>query len=144
LPSAETLESVEAMAKTMAEDREASVLFPRSAVNQSLRTTIERLLVRPILRADMAKASGLAPAELMDALVLHLLLTETKHPTNHSRTAHWFEACKRAGQRAAARWESLTGPVATSRAPHVVESLVRSYAAGTRDPAELIDRMPSS
>ena len=141
LPSAETLESVEAMAKTMAEDSEASVLFPRSAVNQSLRTTIERLLVRPILRADMAKASGLAPAELMDALVLHLLLTETKAPDEPTpRTAHWFEACKRAGQRAAARWESLTGPVATSRAPHVVESLVRFYAAGTRDPAELIDR----
>jgi type VI protein secretion system component VasK len=141
LPSAETLESVEAMAKTMAEDSEASVLFPRSAVNQSLRATVERLLVRPILRADLAKASGLAPAELTDALVLHLLLTEAKQPDEPTpRTARWTEACKRAGQRAAARWESLSGPVATSRAPRVVESLVRFYAAGTRDPAELIDR----
>ncbi|MGA9657251.1 MAG: type VI secretion system membrane subunit TssM, partial [Polyangia bacterium] len=81
LPSAETLESVEAMAKTLGEGDEDSVLFPRFAVNQSLRATIERLVVRPILRADMAKAAlsgGLASAELMDALLLHLLLTEPK------------------------------------------------------------------
>ena len=141
LAVAETLESVESMAKTMVEDSEASVLFPRSATNQSLRATIERLVVRPILRADMAKASGLAPAELMDALVLHLLLTQAKQPDEPTpRTAGWREASKRAGQKAAARWESLSGPLATSRAPRVVENLVSFYAAGTRDPAELIDR----
>ncbi len=87
LPVAETLESVESMAKTMVEDSEASVLFPRSATNQSLRATIERLVVRPILRADMAKASGLAPAELMDALVLHLLLTAGQ-TTRRTHAAH--------------------------------------------------------
>ena len=144
LPSAETLESVEAMAKALAEGDEVSVLFPRSAVNQGLRATIERLVVRPILRADMAKAAvsgGLASVELMDALVLHLLLTEPKQPDEPTpRTARWAEAAGRAGQKAAARWESLTGPQAASRAPRVVESLVRFYAAGIQDPAELIDR----
>ena len=144
LPSAETLESVEAMAKTLGEGDEDSVLFPRFAVNQSLRATIERLVVRPILRADMAKAAlsgGLASAELMDALLLHLLLTEPKQPDEPTpRTARWAEAAGRAGQKAAARWESLTGPLAASRAPRLVESLVRFYAAGIPDPAELIDR----
>jgi len=86
--------------------------------------------VRPILRADMAKASGLAPAELMDALVLHLLLTETKAPTNPLPHRALVRGVQARRAEAAARWESLTGPVATSRAPHVVESLVRSYAAG--------------
>jgi type VI protein secretion system component VasK len=107
-----------------------------------LRTTIERLVVRPILRADVAKAAFRAHApELMDALVLHLLLTENKQPDEPTpRTARWAEAAKRAGQEAAARWESLTGPVAASRAPRVVESLVRFYAAGIQDPADLIDR----
>jgi type VI secretion system protein ImpL len=141
LPLAATLESVEAMAKILEDDSDGSLLFPRSAVNQSLRTTIERLVVRPILRADVAKASGLASAELMDALVLHLLLTEAKQPDEPTpRTAGWAKAAQRAGQKAAARWESLTGPVAASRAPRVVESLVRFYAAGIPDPAELIDR----
>ena len=141
LLSAEALESVEAMAKTLAEEGESSVLFPRSAVYQSLGTTIERLVVRPILRADVAKAAGFTPPELMDALVLHLLLTGNKQPDEPTpRTAGWTEAVKRAGQKAAARWESLTGPMAASRAPRVVESLVRFYAAGIQDPAELIDR----
>lgn len=144
LPSAATLESVEAMARTLSEGGESSVLFPRSAVNQSLHATIERLIVRPILRADVAKVAvsgGLASVELMDALVLHLLLTEPKQPDEPTpRTARWAEAGKRAGQKAAARWESLTGPAAASRAPRVVESLVRFYAAGIQDPADLIDR----
>jgi type VI secretion system protein ImpL len=141
LPSAGTLESVDAMAKTLETDGDGSVLFPRSAVNQSLRTTIERLVVRPILRADVAKVARLAPAELTDALVLHLLLTEPKQPDEPTpRTARWAEAAKRAGQEAAACWESLTGPMAASRAPRVVESLVRFYAAGIQDPADLIDR----
>ena len=142
VPSAETLESVEGTSKILEKDDEGSVLFPRSAVNQCLRTTIERLLVRPILRADVAKGAALPPAELMDALILHLLLTETKQPDEPTpRTARWDEAVKRAGQKAAARWESLTGgPVAASRAPRVVDSLVRYYATGIQDPADLIDR----
>jgi len=141
IPSAAALESVEATAKSLEIDSEGSVLFPRHAVDQSLRTTIERLVVRPILRADVAKLSRLAPADLMDALVLHLLLTEPKQPDEPTpRTARWPEAAKRAGQEAAARWESLTGSVAASRAPRVVESLVRFYAAGIQDPADLIDR----
>jgi type VI secretion system protein ImpL len=144
LPSAATLESVEAMARTLAEGDEGSVLFPHSAVDQSLHATIERLILRPILRADVAKAAvpgGLGPAELMDALVLHLLLTEPKQPDEPTpRTTRWAEAAKRAGQKAAARWESLTGPATASRAPRVVESLVRFYATGIQDPADLIDR----
>ncbi len=141
LPSAGTLESVEAMAKTLEADGDGSVLFPRSAVNQSLGTTIERLVVRPILRTDVAKVARLASAELTDALVLHLLLTEPKQPDEPTpRTARWTDAVKRAGQKAAARWESLTGPVSASRAPRVVESLVRFYTAGIQDPADLIDR----
>ena len=144
LPSAATLESVEGMAKILEDDSEGSVLFPRSAVNQSLRATIERLVVRPILRADVAKAEvagGLASTELMDALVLHLLLTEAKQPDEPTpRTTSWAKAAQRAGQKAAARWESLTGSMAASRAPRVVESLVRFYAAGIQDPADLIDR----
>ena len=129
LPSAATLESVEAMAKTLESASDGSVLFPRSAVHQSLRATIERLVVRPILRADVAKAvapGAPAPMEMMDALVLHLMLTEPKQPDEPTpRTA---------------RWESLTGPVAAARAPRVVESLVRFYATGIQDPADLIDR----
>ena len=144
LPSAETLESVEAMARSLERDEDGSVLFPDSAVNQSLRATIERLVVRPILRADVAKAGlsgGLASPELMDALVLHLLLTENKQPDEPTpRTASWGEAAKRAGQKAAARWESLTGRVAAGRAPRVVEGLVHFYAAGIKDPADLTDR----
>jgi type VI secretion system protein ImpL len=144
LPSAATLESVEAMAKTLEEGSDGSVLFPRSAVHHSLHTTIERLVVRPILRADVAKAAvsgGLAPIEMTDALVLHLLLTEAKQPDEPTpRTPGWAKAAQRAGRKAAARWESLTGPVAASRAPRVVESLVRFYAAGIQDPADLIDR----
>jgi type VI secretion system protein ImpL len=141
LPSAATLESVETMAKTLETEGDGSVLFPLSAVIQSLRTTIARLVVRPILRADVANVSRLAPAELMDALVLHLLLTEPKQPDEPTpRTARWAEAAKRAGHGAAARWESLTGPMVASRAPRVVESLVRFYTVGIQDPADLIDR----
>ena len=144
LPSGETLESVEAMAKVLAEGGEGSVLFPRSAINQGVRATIERLVVRPILRADMAKAAvsgGLASAELMDALVLHLLLSDPKQPDEPMPlTPRWADSARRAGQKAAARWESLTGPAAASRAPRVVESLVRFYSAGVQDSADLIDR----
>ena len=141
LPSAATLESVEAMAKTLETDVDGSVLFPLAAVTQSLRTTVARLVVRPILRADVANIARLTPAELMDALVLHLLLTAPKQPDEPTpRTARWADAAKRTGQEAAARWESLTGPVAASRAPRVVESLVRFYAAGIQDPADLVDR----
>jgi type VI secretion system protein ImpL len=144
LPSAATLESVEAMAKTLENDSDGSVLFPHSPIHHSLRATIERLVVRPILRADVARAvapGALSPIEMMDALVLHLLLTEPKQPDEPTpRTAGWGKAPQRAGQKAAARWESLTGPAAASRAPRVVESLVRFYATGIQDPAELIDR----
>ena len=144
VPLAATLESVAAMAKTLENGGDGSVLFPRSAVHQSLRATIERLVARPILRADVAKAAvsgGLAPIEMMDALVLHLLLTEAKQPDEPTpRTPGWVKAAQRAGQKAAARWESLTGPAAASRAPRVVENLVRFYATGIQDPADLIDR----
>ena len=144
VPSAATLESIEAMAKSLSEDGEGSVLFPTAPANKSLRSAIERLIVRPILRADVAKASvvgRLLPAELMDALVLHLLLTENKQPDEPTpRTARWADAVKLAGQKAAARWESLAGAVPASRAPRVVETLVRYYAAGIQDPGDLIDR----
>ncbi len=144
VPSAATLESVETMAKTLTEDGEGSVLFPLSPVYKSLRTAIERLVVRPILHADVARASAsgkLAPSELMDALVLHLLLTENKQPDEPTpRTARWEDAVKLAGQKAAARWESLSGAVPASRAPRVVDALVRYYAVGIQDPGDLIDR----
>ena len=144
LPSAEMVESVEAMTKVLVEESSGSLLFPRPPVIQALRTTIERLLVRPILRADMVRAStagGLSPPELMDALVLHLLLTQEKQPEEPTpRTSSWSEAIKLVGQKAAARWESLNGQVAASRAPRTVEGLVRFYAAGIQDPSDLIDR----
>jgi type VI secretion system protein ImpL len=144
VPSAKTLESVEAMAKILEQESESSVLFPLSPVNQGLRATIERLVVRPILRADMAKAAvpgGLGRAELMDALVLHLLLTGSKQPDEPTpRTGRWADAVTLAGQKVAARWESLTGSVAASRAPRVADSLVRAYATAILDPSDLMDR----
>ena len=143
LPATEALEAVEAMGKVLAETSDGSLLFPRAAVDRCLRATIERLIVRPILRADAAKAlvGGLAPPELTDALVLHLLLTQDKQPDEPTpRTSGWGDAVKLAAQKAAARWESLTGPKAAARAPRAVESLVRFYASGIADPGDLIDR----
>jgi type VI secretion system protein ImpL len=140
LPSAESLESVEPMAKALGEDQDDSLLFPRAGIQHHLGVALERLIVRPILRADVA-ATSLAPPGLMDALVLHLLLTQDKQPDEPTpRTDRWDEAIKLAGQKAAARWESQTGPKAASRAPRVVDSLVRFYATKIQDPGDLIDR----
>ena len=145
VPSAAVLESVEATTKILGEENDSALLFPRTVVVQQLHTTIERLLVRPILRTDVAKnmrPGGLPKSEMMDALVLHLLLTQEKQPEEPTpRTGRWDDAIKLAGQKAAVRWERQTGgPVAAARAPRVVDSLVRTYAAAIEDPADLIDR----
>jgi type VI protein secretion system component VasK len=120
------------------------VLFPRKDVIRQLQVAVERLVVRPILRADLGRAAvsgGLDAPSLMDALVLHLLLTEEKQPDEPTpRTDRWKDGVILAGQKAAARWESLSGSQPASHAPRVVENLVRFYAAGIDDPAELADR----
>ncbi len=145
LPTAQALESVEDMAKLLAEGGGGgSVLFPREDIIRQLHVAVERVVVRPILRSDLGRAAvagGLNAPSLMDALVLHLLLTQEKQPDEPTpRTDRWKEATTLAGQKAAARWESLTGQQAASRAPRVVENLVHFYAAGIEDPADLSDR----
>jgi type VI secretion system protein ImpL len=144
LVSAASLESIEDLAKALAEGDSSSVLFPRASVTKQLRTSVERLVVRPILRADLAKAvsqSGLGASDLMDALVLHLLLTQEKQPDEPTpRTDRWQAAVKLAAEKAAARWVSLTNQPAAGRAPRVLENLVTFYASGITDPADMIDR----
>jgi type VI secretion system protein ImpL len=142
LPPAETLESLESAAKLLTASRDSSLLFPDSSFQAPLRTAIERTIVRPILRADAGRApSTMAPNELMDALVVHLLLTQDKQPDEPTpRTDRWPQAAALAGQKAAARWESVTGPKIASRAPQVVAHLVRWYADQTGDPGDLSER----
>ena len=144
LPGAEALESIEDFAKQLAEGGSSSALFPRASVTRQLHTAVERLVVRPILRADLIKAasqSGLGASELMDAMVLHLLLTQDKQPDEPTpRTDRWEAAVKQAAEKASARWVSLTNQPAAGRAPRVIENLVRFYAAGITDPADMIDR----
>ena len=144
LVSAESLESVEELAKQLAEGDTTSALFPRAAVTKQLHTAVERLVVRPILRADLIKAAsqgGLGASELMDALVLHLLLTQDKQPDEPTpRTDRWDAAVKQAAEKAAARWVSLTNQPAAGRAPRVVENLIKFYATGITEPADMIDR----
>ncbi|HEX7599327.1 MAG TPA: type VI secretion system membrane subunit TssM, partial [Polyangia bacterium] len=50
LPTADTLEAIEATAKTLGDERDESILFPHAGINRHLGTAIERLIVRPILR----------------------------------------------------------------------------------------------
>ena len=142
--SAESLESIEDLAKLLAEGDSSSVLFPRASVTKQLRTAVERLVVRPILRADLAKAAsqgGLSASELMDALVLHLLLTQDKQPDEPTpRTDRWESGVKLAADKASARWVALTNQPAAGRAPRVLENLVKFYASGIADPADMIDR----
>jgi type VI secretion system protein ImpL len=144
LPTAQALESIEEMAKSLAEGESGSVLFPRSAVTKQLHIAIERLLVRPIIRADLAKAastSGLGASDLMDALILHLLLTQDKQPDEPTTgTDRWEGGVKLAAEKASARWVSLTNQSAGGRAPRVVENLVKFYAGRIKDPADMIDR----
>jgi type VI secretion system protein ImpL len=144
LVSAESLESVEELAKSLAEGDSSSALFPRASVTKQLHISVERLIVRPILRADLAKAasqSGLGASDLMDALVLHLLLTQDKQPDEPTpRTDRWEAAVKLAAEKASARWVSLTNQPAVGRAPRVLENLVKFYVAGIADPADMIDR----
>jgi type VI secretion system protein ImpL len=144
LVSAESLESIEDLAKSLAEGDSSSALFPRASVTKQLRTSVERLVVRPILRADLAKAAsqgGLGASDLMDALVLHLLLTQDKQPDEPTpRTDRWDEAVKLAAEKATARWVALTNQPAAGRAPRVLENLVKFYALGINDPADMIDR----
>jgi len=144
LVSAESLESIEDLAKSLAEGDSSSVLFPRASVTKQLRTSVERLVVRPIVRADLAKAAsqaGLGASDLMDALVLHLLLTQDKQPDEPTpRTDRWDAAVKLAAEKATARWVALTNQPAAGRAPRVLENLVKFYAAGITDPADMIDR----
>jgi type VI secretion system protein ImpL len=144
LVTAESLESVEELAKQLAEGGSSSALFPRASVTKQLHAAVERLLVRPILRADLIKAAsqgGLGASELMDALVLHLLLTQDKQPDEPTpRTDRWEAAVKQAAEKASARWVSLTNQPAAGRAPRVLENLVRFYAADITDPADMIDR----
>jgi type VI secretion system protein ImpL len=144
LVSAESLESVEDLAKALAEGGSSSALFPRTSVTKQLHIAVERLVVRPILRADLAKAasqSGLGASDLMDALVLHLLLTQDKQPDEPTpRTDAWEAAVKLAAEKAAARWVALTNQPAAGRAPRVIENLVHFYAIGVTDPADMIDR----
>jgi type VI secretion system protein ImpL len=144
LVSAGALESVEDLAKSLAEGESSSVLFPRASVTKQLHTSIERLVVRPIIRADLVKAAsvgGLAASDLMDALVLHLLLTQDKQPDEPTpRTDRWEAAVKLAAEKASARWVSLTNQPAAGRAPRVLENLVKFYAGRIADPADMIDR----
>ena len=144
LPAAESLESLEDLAKQLAEGDSSSALFPRASITKQLHTAVERLVVRPILRADLIKAAsqgGLGASELMDALVLHLLLTQDKQPDEPTpRTDRWEAAVKQAAEKASARWVSLTNQPAAGRAPRVLENLVKFYAAGITDPADMIDR----
>lgn len=142
LVTAAGLESVEELAKSLAEGGSSSVLFPRVAVTRQLQVAVERLIVRPILRADLVKAAGgLGASELMDALVLHLLLTQEKQPDEPTpRTDRWEEAVKLAAEKASARWVSLTNQPAAGRAPRVLENLIKFYANGIADPADMIDR----
>jgi type VI secretion system protein ImpL len=144
LVSAESLESVEELAKSLAEGDSSSALFPRASVTKQLHTSVERLVVRPILRADLAKAAsqgGLGASDLMDALVLHLLLTQDKQPDEPTpRTDRWEAAVKLAAEKASARWVSLTNQPAAGRAPRVLENLTKFYADGITDPADMIDR----
>jgi type VI secretion system protein ImpL len=144
LVSAESLESLEDLAKSLAEGESSSVLFPRASVTKQLHTSIERLVVRPIIRADIAKAAsvgGLGASDLMDALVLHLLLTQDKQPDEPTpRTDRWEAAVKLAAEKASARWVSLTNQPAAGRAPRVLENLVKFYAGRIADPADMIDR----
>jgi type VI secretion system protein ImpL len=144
LVSAGALESVEDLAKSLAEGETSSVLFPRSNVTKQLHNAVERLIIRPILRADLAKASiqgGLGASELMDALVLHLLLTQEKQPDEPTpRTDRWEAGVKLAAEKATARWISLTNQPAAGRAPRVMENLVKFYAGRITDPADMIDR----
>jgi type VI secretion system protein ImpL len=144
LVSAESLESIEELAKSLAEGDSSSVLFPRASVTKQLRTSVERLVVRPIVRADLAKAAslgGLGASDLMDALVLHLLLTQDKQPDEPTpRTDRWEAAVKLTAEKAAARWVALTNQPAAGRAPRVLENLVKFYVSGIMDPADMIDR----
>jgi type VI secretion system protein ImpL len=142
--TADSLESIEDLSKALAEGEGGSVLFPRSSVTKQLHRAVERLIVRPILRADLAKASvqgGLGASELMDALVLHLLLTQEKQPDEPTpRTDRWEGAVKLAAEKATARWISLTNQPAAGRAPQVIENMVKFYAGRITDPADMIDR----
>jgi type VI secretion system protein ImpL len=144
LVSAESLESIEDLAKALAEGDSSSALFPRASVTKQLRISVERLVVRPIVRADLAKAvsqGGLGASDLMDALVLHLLLTQDKQPDEPTpRTDRWEAAVKLAAEKATARWVALTNQPAAGRAPRVLENLVKFYVAGITDPADMIDR----
>jgi type VI secretion system protein ImpL len=144
LVSAESLESVEDLAKSLAEGDSSSALFPRASVTKQLHTSVERLVVRPIVRADLAKAAsqgGLGASDLMDALVLHLLLTQDKQPDEPTpRTDRWEAAVKLAAEKASARWVALTNQPAAGRAPRVLENLVKFYLLGITDPADMIDR----
>ena len=144
LVSAESLESIEDLAKSLAEGDTSSALFPRAAVTKQLRIAVERLVVRPILRADLVKAAsqaGLGASELMDALVLHLLLTQDKQPDEPTpRTDRWEAGVNLAAAKAAERWIMLTNQPAAGRAPRVLENLVKFYASGITDPADMIDR----
>ena len=144
LVSADSLESIEDFAKSLAEGDTRSALFPRASVTKQLRIAVERLAARPILRADLAKAesqAGLGASELMDALVLHLLLTQDKQPDEPTpRTDRWEEAVDLAAEKASARWVSLTNQPAAGRAPRVLENLVKFYASGINDPADMPDR----
>jgi type VI protein secretion system component VasK len=138
------LESVEDLAKSLAEGESSSALFPRASVTRQLHVSIERLIVRPILRADLAKAAslgGLGASDLMDALILHLLLTQDKQPDEPTpRTDRWEAGVKLASEKASTRWVSLTNQPAAGRAPRVLENLVRFYAGRIADPADMIDR----
>ncbi|MBN2573013.1 MAG: type VI secretion system membrane subunit TssM [Deltaproteobacteria bacterium] len=143
LVSAESLESVEDISKRLAEGASSSALFPRASVTKQLHTAVERLVVRPILRADLGRAAagGLGASELMDALVLHLLLTQDKQPDEPTpRTDRWESAVGLAAEKAASRWVSLTNEPAAGRAPRVLENLVKFYAGAIADPADMIDR----
>jgi type VI secretion system protein ImpL len=144
LVSAESLESVEDLAKSLAEGDSSSALFPRASVTKQLHTSVERLVVRPIVRADLAKAAsqgGLGASDLMDALVLHLLLTQDKQPDEPTpRTDRWDAAVKLAAEKASARWVALTNQPAAGRAPRVLENLVKFYVSSITDPADMIDR----
>jgi type VI secretion system protein ImpL len=144
LVSAQSLESVEEFAKSMAEGESSSALFPRSSVTKQLHTGIERLVVRPIIRADLARAGvagGLGASELMDALIFHLLLTQEKQPEEPTpRTDRWEAAVKLAAEKGNARWVSLVNQPAGGRSPRVLENFVKFYAGRITDPADMIDR----
>ena len=127
-------------------------LYPGDRLMEPLHLAVERLVIRPLLDVDselmLAYARGrseIDSASAIDALTLHLLLTQPKAADEPApESDNWRDkTVDLIADHASERWGAMAGEAANTRARKALESAVRFYALDIESTGDLEERKPN-